>query len=65
MAPYALAGDDGDRYYNWNIDPGTHTIRAVSYSGKNATGSPGKIKQITIVVRPALDQLGGPGNPNI
>jgi len=50
ILPYMIAGDNNGNYTRWNVQPGVYTIRAIPYSGNNATGIAGIYKEITITV---------------
>ncbi|HYD85356.1 MAG TPA: hypothetical protein VEA63_14925, partial [Opitutus sp.] len=49
-APYALVGDTDGNYTAWKPAVGSHTVRAVPYSGKNRSGKAGTAKEITMKV---------------
>lgn len=49
-APYALAGDNGGRYYAWTPELGTHTLKVVPYSGSNLSGSAGTPMHVSFSV---------------
>lgn len=38
IAPYALAGNDGDDYNSWTPEPGSHRLSATAYTRNNARG---------------------------
>ncbi len=50
VAPYAIAGDTSGDYKPWTPPLGTHTIKAVPYSGSSAGGTAGPAMEITITV---------------
>ena len=47
-APYAFGGDAGADYLPWNAPLGTHTLRAVAYSGPNLTGAVGAAAEVQV-----------------
>lgn len=66
VKPYALAADDGGRYRSWKPPLGTHTLRAVPYSGGNRRGTAGPAKEVKLtVVRGGIAEpaMGDPDKP--
>jgi hypothetical protein len=49
-APYAIGGDNGGNYNNWNPGLGAHTLTATPYTGSGATGTAGTALTITFTV---------------
>jgi hypothetical protein len=47
---YTIAGDNGNNYLPWNIQPGVYTIRATPHSADNGTGIAGTFHEVTIVI---------------
>ena len=50
-APFALAGDNGGVYLKWTPVVGSHTLRAVAYSGDDRTGSTGATYEVGFTVK--------------
>lgn len=50
LAPFALAADDNGKYRAWTPSVGTHTLRAVPYSGANRSGTMGTAKESALQV---------------
>ena len=50
VVPYAINGDNAGAFKNWNPVAGVYIIRAIPYSGKNATGVAGIAKAVTVTV---------------
>jgi len=49
-APYSFASDSGTDYYAWTPPLGTHTIKAVPYSGANLSGTAGTARSWSFTV---------------
>ncbi len=49
-SPYALAGDSGGRYNKWTPAIGSHTLKAIPYSGASGSGSVGTPMEISFTV---------------
>ncbi|MDQ3395271.1 MAG: T9SS type A sorting domain-containing protein, partial [Bacteroidota bacterium] len=51
-APYAIAGNTGKTFHNWNngLKPGKNEIIATTYSSKGGIGTKGKTKTITLTI---------------
>jgi hypothetical protein len=48
--PYAMAGDIGETYNNWNPELGEHVLKATPFSARNATGTLGQTLVIRFIV---------------
>jgi len=59
-APYALLGNSGSNYSDWNAPLGTHTITATPYSGPDATGAAGPAISVSFTITSGTG--GPPGN---
>ncbi len=62
---FAMAGNNGSDYYAWTPSTGQHTIEAVPYAGKNASGIAGRGLVVTIKVidDPGRATGGSPSSP--
>ncbi|HWL15054.1 MAG TPA: hypothetical protein VNR00_05580, partial [Opitutus sp.] len=60
LAPYALAGDDSGVFRKWQPTVGTHTVRAVPYSGSNGSGAVGTPVEVTFSVVASTDVVTAP-----
>ncbi|MCF7835641.1 MAG: hypothetical protein K9M15_00775 [Candidatus Marinimicrobia bacterium] len=49
-APYSFPGDVSGDYLSWTPTVGTHTIKAVPYTGSNGTGTAGTAKEVSFNV---------------
>jgi hypothetical protein len=59
LAPYAIAGNNGNDYNKWNITPGQYTVKATPYSGSNGTGTAGTPITINITIIKSATALSG------
>jgi hypothetical protein len=49
-APFALGGDQNGRFDTWQPKPGTHTVTATPYTGRNAGGEAGKALTVRLSI---------------
>ena len=50
VAPYTVAGNDGDTYYPWTPSAGAHLLMVTPYSGPNGSGVAGTSKAVNFTV---------------
>jgi hypothetical protein len=60
VAPYALAGNDGDVYTSWTPATGSHNLVAAAYTRDNAKGS---TSQVSITFKVIDQPVTSPGEP--
>jgi subtilisin family serine protease/phage-related protein len=57
--PYAFAGDWMGNYFDWTPPVGTHTVKAVPYTGPNGSGDEGVAYEVTFEI------IYDPGDPGV
>ncbi len=60
IAPYALAGNDGNDYESWTPKTGSHQLSATAYTRDNARGSS---KQVALTFKVVDERLNPEPNP--
>jgi N-acetylneuraminic acid mutarotase len=48
--PYTLANNNGQDYFAWSLNNGTHIIRATPYDNRNGSGTAGNPLQMNIIL---------------
>lgn len=52
IEPYAVFGNLGNDYFNWNAEPGVYHLKARAYSKKNAKGVAGVPEELWFTILP-------------